>query len=261
VMTAFQLTLITSGNLSFFNILTIVPALACLDDAFWAKLLPRSLVQRAAAAEPSFGMNAAGWLFACVVAVLSIKPVENLMSSNQIMNYSFTEFDPIEIVNTYGAFGSVGRERMNVIFEGTDDDLPLPSADWKPYPYLALPVDLNRRPVQVAPYQPRLDWQMWFASMATYRQYPFTLNLVWKLLHNDPGALSLFGGNPFPSHPPRYIRATLYHYWFAQPGNPQGRWWNREVLDSWLPPLSIDDPQLRQFLVAYGWLPSPASGK
>ncbi len=170
-----------------------------------------------------------------------------------------TSFDPLELVNTYGAFGSIGRERMNVVFEGTDADLPLDSAVWKPYPYRALPVSLTRRPPQIAPYQPRLDWQMWFAAMGTPRQYPWTLNLVWKLLHNDPGALSLFAANPFPGHPPRYIRATLYHYWFAPPGNPQGRWWDRAAIGPWLPPLSVDDPQFRQVLAAYGWLPAGAA--
>ena len=82
---------------------------------------------------------------------------------------------------------------------------------------------LDRRPPQIAPYQPRLDWQMWFASMSTPDEYPWTLHLVWKLLHNDPGALSLFGGNPFPEKPPRYIRAVLYRYEFAPPGKSRGQ--------------------------------------
>jgi len=256
VIIVFQFTLIAGGNLSFLNYLTIIPALACFDDAFWAKVMPRALVRRASMpTEPSFCMGIAGWAVACLVAILSVRPVANLFSSRQIMN---TSFDPLELVNTYGAFGSVGRERLNVIFEGSDDGLPLPTAVWKPYPYRALPVDLERRPVQIAPYQPRLDWQMWFASMASPEQYPWTVHLVWKLLHNDPGALSLFGGNPFPNRPPRYIRATLYRYRFAPPGNPEGRWWNRDVLGSWLPPLSVDDPQLKRFLAAYGWLPATA---
>ena len=98
-----------------------------------------------------------------------------------------TSFDPLELVNTYGAFGSVGRERLNVVFEGTDADAPDAHAEWKEYPYQALPVKLNQRPRQIAPYQPRLDWQMWFAAMNTFENYPWTLHLVWKLLHNDPG--------------------------------------------------------------------------
>src|SRR5258706_12619899 len=132
------------------------------------------------------------------------------------MNPSFSSPD---LVNPYGAFGAVGRERLNAVFEGTAADDSTGSADWRPYHYRALPVELNRMPPEIAPYQPRLDWQMWFAAMSTADQYPWTLHLVWKLLHNDPGALSLFAGNPFPQTPPRYIRAVLYRYQFALSGN------------------------------------------
>jgi hypothetical protein len=165
-----------------------------------------------------------------------------------------TSFDSLDLVNTYGAFGSVGQERLNVVFEGTDADVPDEHAVWKAYPYVALPVALDRRPPQIAPYQPRLDWQMWFAAMSTPDQYPWTLHLVWKLLHNDPGALSLFAGNPFPQKPPRYIRAVLYRYEFDRPGNPEGNWWKREPLGLWLPPLSVDDPRLISYLEGAGWL-------
>ena len=95
---------------------------------------------------------------------------------------------------------------------------------------------------------------MWFAAMSTPDQYPWTLHLVWKLLHNDPGALSLFDGNPFPEKPPRYIRAVLCRYEFAQPGNPEGNWWKREELGLWLPPLSADDQRLTYLLKQAGWL-------
>ena len=165
-----------------------------------------------------------------------------------------TSFDPLDLVNTYGAFGSVGRERLNVVFEGTDATVLDARAVWKAYTYQALPVELNRMPRQIAPYQPRLDWQMWFAAMSTPNQYPWTLHLVWKLLHNDPGALSLFGGNPFPETPPRYIRAVLYRYEFAPPGNPEGNWWKRVELGPWLPPLSADDPRLINLLKQAGWI-------
>jgi hypothetical protein len=124
-----------------------------------------------------------------------------------------TSFDPLDLVNTYGAFGSVGRERLNVIFEGTNDEVPDEKANWKPYPYKGLPVDLSKQPPQIAPYQLRLDWQIWFASMSTADEYPWTLNLVSKLLQNDPRAIGLFAGNPFPEKPPRFIRVfyTVIH--------------------------------------------------
>ena len=201
-------------------------------------------------------MQRTTWAVAVIVAVLSIQPVVNLISPNQIMN---TSFDPLDLVNTYGAFGSVGRERLNVVFEGTDADVPDDRAVWKAYPYQALPVALDRRPPQIAPYQPRLDWQMWFAAMSEPGEYPWTLHLVWKLLHNDPGALSLFGGNPFPAKPPRYIRAVLYRYEFVPPGNPEGNWWKREELGLWLPPLSADDSRLTNLLEHIGWLESTNS--
>jgi Lipase maturation factor len=255
VMVVFQITLILSGNLSFLNWLTIVPALACFDDSFWAKVLPGVVVRRATEAatlaKPSRAGQRVSWGLAALIALLSFEPVANLISPNQIMN---TSYDPLDLVNTYGAFGSVGKERYNVVFEGTEAASPGPAAQWKPYPYVGLPVALDRRPPQIAPYQPRLDWQMWFAAMGTPEQYPWTLHLIWKLLHNDPGVVGLFAANPFPKRPPRYIRAVIYRYEFARPGNAQGDWWKRQQVGLWLPPLSADDPRLRAFLEQAGWL-------
>ena len=175
-----------------------------------------------------------------------------MLSPGQIMN---TSFDPLELVNTYGAFGTVGKERLNVVFEGTTDENPGDSANWKPYIYKGLPVALDKRPPQIAPYQLHLDWQMWFASMASPDEYPWTFNLVWKLLHNDPKTVSLFASNPFPGKPPQYIRAVLYRYSFAKPGNPQGLWWNRERTGVWLPAMSVNDPSLITLLKSEGWIP------
>jgi len=237
IMILLQIVLVLSGNLSFLNWLTIVPALACFDDGFWAKILPKALNQKAttaeATAEPSGPMTTTAWVITFLIGLLSIQPVLNMLSPQQIMN---TSFDPLNLVNTYGAFGSVGEERLNVVFEGTTDSIPTDSAHWLEYDYKALPVALDKRPPQVAPYQPRLDWQMWFASMSTPAEYPWTLTLIKQLLHNDPGALSLFADNPFPNNPPLYVRAILYRYSFAQPGNPQHRWWTRTRLGApWLP--------------------------
>ncbi len=257
VIVILQIILVLSGNLSLLNWLTIIPALACFDDGFWSRLLPRPLVRRAEAAvalaESSRPMLATAWTVAAVIALLSIKPILNILSPQQIMNASF---DPLDLVNTYGAFGSVGRERLNVVFEGTMDEPHDDNANWKAYRYKGLPVALDRRPPQIAPYQLRLDWQMWFAAMSSAEEYPWTVNLVSKLLHNDPGAVGLFAENPFPDHPPRYIRAVLYRYTFAPPGNPEGLWWNRERIgEAWLPAMSAGDPRLTEFLKGAGWIP------
>ncbi len=220
VIIAFQVTLIVGGNLSFLNWLTIIPALACFDDAFWGKILPRALVRRAeaaaAAAVPSGPMQVASWIVAGLVAVLSVQPVRNLISPGQIMN---TSFDQLDLVNTYGAFGSVGRERLNVIFGRVRDaSVPDEHAVWKPFPYKGLPVDLNKVSPQVAPYQLRLDWQMWFAAMGSPQDYPFTLNLIWEsCCHNDPRHPESFRwAIPFPESRSRYIRAVEYRYRFAE---------------------------------------------
>jgi hypothetical protein len=190
IIILFQLVLILSGNLSFLNWLTIIPALACFDDGFWSKILPKPIVNRAElaamSAVPSKVMGVSAWIVTVQVAILSIQPVANMFSPHQIMN---TSFDPLDLVNTYGAFGTVGRERLNIIFEGTTADVPDESADWKPYPYKGLPVSLDKMPPQIAPYQLRLDWQMWFAAMSTPNDYPWTLHLVCKLLHNNRGLL------------------------------------------------------------------------
>lgn len=255
VIVLFQITLILSGNLSFLNWLSIVPALACFDDGFWARILPRRLVLKAKVAaehaETSKAMQTTAWVVTAGIGLLSIQPAFNLLSPQQIMN---TSFDPLELVNTYGAFGTVGQERYNVIFEGTMDNDSTDQAHWQPYIYRGLPVELDKRPPQIAPYQLRLDWQMWFASMSTPDDYPWTIHLVYKLLHNDPLAVSLFARNPFPKQPPRYIRAVLYRYRFAKPGNGQHLWWTRERIGGWLPPLSANSLQLLQFLKGQGWI-------
>ncbi|HEY2142868.1 MAG TPA: lipase maturation factor family protein, partial [Candidatus Udaeobacter sp.] len=253
LLVTFQIFLIISGNLSFLNYVTIIPFLACFDDTFLRRILPKSLVRRAEEAaqqaKPCRVQNAVAVALSILVAYLSIAPVLNLVSNRQVMNSSF---DPLDLVNTYGAFGSVGKERYEIIFEGTDDALIAGDTKWKEYEFRAKPGDPNRRPPFIAPYQPRIDWQIWFAAMASPGEYPWTLHFVWKLLHNDPGTLSLLANNPFPNAPPRYIRARLYRYQFAPIGD--RAWWKREPIGEWLPALSIDDAEFHRLLGAMGWL-------
>ena len=256
LMLAFQVSLILSGNLSFLNWLTIVPILACFDDGFLARFLPRRLVERAARAATraasSRPQRIAARVLTITVCTLSIAPVLNLLSSEQRMN---TSFDPFELVNTYGAFGSVGRERDEIVFEGTDVAELGPDTEWREYEFPAKPGDVSRRPPWIAPYQPRLDWAIWFAAMSRPERYPWTLHLVAKLLRGERGVLALLANDPFPDHPPRFIRARLYRYEFVPSGDPSGAWWKRTLLHDWLPPLALDDERLVRFLEAYDWMP------
>jgi hypothetical protein len=255
ILVSFQVILILSGNLSFLNWVTIIPALACFDDSSLARILPQSLTQRAlqarAEAKISRAQRVAVPGLVLLVVVLSYFPIANLLSSRQAMN---TSFDPLHLVNTYGAFGSVGQERNEIIFEGSDDAVVTPETQWKAYEFKCKPDDPFRRPCVISPYHYRLDWQIWFAAMSAPDQYPWTLHLVWKLLHNDSGALSLLANNPFPDSPPRYVRAELYRYRFARWGEGNSAWWTRTRLSSWLPALSVKDPSFLRFLAAYGWV-------
>src|SRR6266704_2259558 len=253
LLVSFQVVLIISGNLLFLNYVTIIPFLACFDDTFLRRVLPRLIVRHAERAaqrsEPSRINNTIAIGLSLLVAYLSIAPVANLISERQMMN---TSFDRLSLVNTYGAFGAVGKERDEIIFEGTDDAIITGDTQWKEYEFKAKPGDPNRRPPFVAPYQPRIDWQIWFAAMASPAEYPWTLHFVWKLLHNDRGTLSLLANNPFPDTPPHYIRARLYRYQFSPLGDKA--WWKREVIGEWLPALSTDDAEFRRLLNAMDWL-------
>ncbi len=160
--------------------------------------------------------------------------------------YSYIE--RFRIVNGYGLFRVMTKTRPEIAVEGSSDGV-----EWKRYRFRWKPGDLDRAPTWCAPHQPRLDWQMWFAAMGSPDEYPWTINLVWKLLHNDRAALSLFAANPFPDKPPRFIRATWYRYKFVRP-NHAGVWWEREELGPWLPPLSADNESLREVLRDAGWL-------
>jgi hypothetical protein len=259
----FQVILIVSGNLSFLNWLSIVVALACFDDGLLERLLPGRLRQRVRSrleargdAAPSRQRQALSWALVALVGVLSVNPVVNLLSSQQWMNASF---DPFRLVNTYGAFGTIGKERTEVVIEGTRDAVPGPDADWREYELPCKPGDPHRRPCVITPYHYRLDWQMWFAGFGDIRREPWTVHLAHKLLEGDPTIKSLFAHDPFPDpdHPPRYVRMTRWRYAFTTPSERTGAWWHRERLDEpFLHPVHREHPALRQFLTAHGWAPS-----
>ena len=239
--------LIMSGNLSFLNWLTIIPALACFDDTFFAWVIPddwkRRLARQKRVPYHRAQQVAATALFV-VVALGSLGPVANMLSSRQVMN---TSFGPLHIVNTYGAFGSVSKERYELVFEGREEG----SDVWRAYELPCKPTSVDRRPCIITPYHYRLDWLLWFAAMGRVEHYPWTANLVWKLLQNDASALSLLASNPFSEAPPHEIRIELYRYRFAPFG--EDAWWTRERLRSWLPATKLTDRKMRDFLRRQGW--------
>ncbi|HSY20961.1 MAG TPA: lipase maturation factor family protein [Polyangiaceae bacterium] len=266
-----QVTLIASGNLSFLNWLTIVPALACFDDTAYASLLRfvRSVAARVrgearpvtypvpgpATRPASRPMAIAAAVYGVLVAILSVPVVLNLLSSEQEMNASF---EPLDLVNTYGAFGSVDRTRNELILEGSSAETLPAEGDWREYELPCMPGDPKRRPCLVSPYQHRLDWQMWFvgnsmAQGAVVEGDPWFVHLLWQLLSGEPAAKHLLAVDPFPNAPPRWIRGVLYRYEFAPLGNRDGAWWTRQRLRVVLRPITKDDSLLRAYVEAQGW--------
>jgi hypothetical protein len=254
LLLAFQGMLIASGNLSFLNWLTVVPILACFDDAALRRVLPRALGEAAEraqqAAQPSRAQRVVSLALAGLVALLSVGPIGNLISAQQIMN---TSFDRLALVNTYGAFGTVGRERDEIVFEGTQAERPDESAEWRAYEFPCKPGDPERRPCVVSPYHYRLDWQIWFAAMSSIGRQPWLIHLVAKLLDGDAGVKRLLAVDTFPEDPPRWVRAQLYRYQFTRPGDGSSDWWKRTLVGPYMRPLSREDPELRTFLRRNGW--------
>ncbi len=256
LLISFQFILILSGNLSFLNYLTILPAIACFDDNLFRKILPKWVIQKAELSSKNkviykyrHSQNIIAWILVIIVAWLSIPVVQNLLSSNQYMNTSFNRWN---LVNTYGAFGSVGKERYELIIEGTDEEIVTPQTKWKEYEFKAKPGNIYRQLPIIAPYQPRIDWQIWFAAMQRPEHNPWLIHLIWKLLENDEEALSLLANNPFPYKPPNYIKVQFYRYQFSEQGESDAIW-NRTYVGEWLPPLSKSTQGLRDYIKANGW--------
>jgi hypothetical protein len=230
----FQGVLIVSGNLSWLNWLTVVLAIPLISDK-WLSWLP---IHPPANFSPDPAFHTLMYLVAGLVALMSIGPVMNMLSPRQMMNASF---DPLHLVNTYGAFGSITRARYEIVLEGTDEAPESTSATWKEYEFEGKPGDPSRRPPQVAPYHLRLDWLMWFEAMAPSPQSGWFFNLLGGLLQGDRNTLSLLRTNPFPDHPPRYIRAQYYLYKFTTPDEHRtsGLWWNRQLVGTFYGPASL----------------------
>ena len=150
-------------------------------------------------------------------------------------------FEPLHLVNTYGAFGSITRPRYEVIIEGTDDPVLSEDTHWREYEFIGKPGDVNYTPPQIAPYHLRLDWLMWFAAFSTPMQHPWFVSLIEKLLEGDKAILGLLRYNPFPDKPPKYVRALLYEYHFTTPEEKRrtGAIWSRKLVGVYFPPVSL----------------------
>jgi hypothetical protein len=213
-----QVLILLTGNYTFFNFLTVF---LCM----WLYIEPDENYRSSRAV--TIGL-------AVVIGVLSGLTCFQLFSlplppgSGAVLRAA----DPLRIVNSYGLFAVVTTSREEIILQGSDDGV-----NWRDYEFPFKPGNVFRAPPIVAPYQPRLDWQMWFAALGSYRNNRWFVNLVMRLLQGEPSVLRLLRHNPFPKHPPKYVRALTYFYTFTHFGD--RAWWNREESGTYLPAVSL----------------------
>jgi uncharacterized membrane protein YphA (DoxX/SURF4 family) len=239
----FQLTIAATGNYGFFNLLTILLCVPLLDD----RLLRPVVRLRLTAPQPEapFRRTVVGVAAAVILCLSALSFVRELVYtlpgagpgamplwSEQLLG----AFAPFRSVNGYGLFRVMTTERPEIIVEGSAD-----GTVWKPYEFRWKPGDPERRPRFVAPYQPRLDWQMWFAALDPIGNRALLEGLVQRLLDGSPDVLGLLGSNPFPDRPPKFLRLMYFRYFFSSPETKAatGAWWSREPRGSLTKPVSL----------------------
>jgi predicted DCC family thiol-disulfide oxidoreductase YuxK len=247
LLIALQVVIAATGNYCFFNLLTIALCLVLFDDTFWNRLVGRDAVEpQRATTYGSTASRPTKSIAALVVLILTL-PVNAM--------FIFSSFKPqvewprpvaaiagylesFHVISGYGLFRVMTKSRAEIVIEGSAD-----GNEWVPYEFHWKPGALDRAPGWVAPHQPRLDWQMWFAALGTYRHNPWFVRLLERLLRGTPEVTALFARNPFPNDPPRYVRARLYQYRFTTSAERRatGNWWNREEAGVYLPAISLEN--------------------
>ena len=237
-----QVVIAATGNYCFFNLLTVALCLLLLDDSVFRKVgTARCAVRGPRSARP----------LPALVVLIATLPVNGM--------FIFSAFKPqtewprpigaiggylesFHLVSGYGLFRVMTKSRPEIIIEGSAD-----GNEWLPYEFRWKPGALDRAPGWVAPHQPRLDWQMWFAALGTYRHNPWFVRLLERLLRGTPEVTALFAQNPFPGDPPRYVRARLYEYRFTTLAEHRttADWWKREDAGEYLPAISLESLERR----------------
>jgi hypothetical protein len=179
----------------------------------------------------------AGLLLAWLVYANVFLVLEEVFRTLPFPTKPIALLQPLRVANQYGLFGRMTWRRYEIEFQGSED-----GANWTPYPYRFKPQDPAKAPGIYAPYQPRFDWNMWFASLGEWRDNPWVLRAEEQMLSNDRDVLSLFAANPFPNRPPKQIRTVLYRYWFTNLATKRatGMWWRREYLGLYAPSLQSE---------------------
>jgi hypothetical protein len=233
-----QALIFLTGNFAFFNLLAAALTLFLFDDQALRKWVPRRFLN----ADPPRASKAARAGSALLATLLIVLGGSYLMESvlGQVpepLGMLTRMTAPYQIVNSYGLFRVMTTSRPEIIIEGSDD-----GETWLPYEFRYKPGDIHRAPRWVEPHQPRLDWQMWFAALEDYQSNPWFTGLILRLLEGSPEVTALFASNPFPQHPPHYVRAEEFEYSFTDFATRRatGAWWKRSPIGIYLPPVGLN---------------------
>ena len=251
IVTPWQIGVILTANYTFLNYLVLALGVLLLDDRFVLGILPERLAGRLASA---LGSQEGGKGELPVRGRVPLEFVKLTLASILLswIGYATTAqliwmfarvplpttpvaaLEPFRIANSYGLFAVMTRGRYEIEFQGSND-----GQTWVPYSFRYKPQALDRPPGIYAPYQPRLDWNLWFASLGSWRDYPIVPNTEVRLLENSKDVLALFAGNPFDHAPPREIRAVLWQYWFTSMAEKRAThmWWRRQLIGLYAPTL------------------------
>jgi hypothetical protein len=262
IVTPFEISIIATANYTFLNYLVLLLGILLLDDRFLEWVLPlriRELIhgKSAMAAADTTGAAArtpvpsgarAEWrerftplrrLFAGACLGLVFYSTTALLLWMFMPGFPLPEapvraLEPFRIANSYGLFAVMTHERYEIEFQGTLD-----GKTWIAYPFRYKPQAIDKAPGIYAPYQPRFEWNLWFASLGPWQQSRFVIWTEERLLKNEPDVLALFASNPFASAPPREVRTVIYQYWFTDMRTKRqtGNWWRREELRQYAPAL------------------------
>jgi lipase maturation factor len=249
IVTPFQIGIILTANYTFLNYLVLVLGFLLLDDGSVRSVLPQrwknwgkrdskgsserqgSPSRSAALLRPVWRSVAGiylGWVFyattALLFAMIPYAPPLPLGPARAL--------DPFRIANQYGLFANMTHERYEIEFQGSSD-----GQNWMTYPFRYKPQDVRKAPGVYAPYQPRFEWDLWFASLGNWRNYPWVVQTEARLLQNQPDVLALFAGYPFSDVPPQKVRAVIWQYWFTDRATKrkEGTWWRRKFLGLYAP--------------------------
>jgi hypothetical protein len=259
IVTPFEIGIILTANYTFLNYIVLALGVLLLDDRFVEWVLPRK-VRDFFTSTPSVGtgseaaaektknwrsvwrerlrplrMAIAGAFLGVVFYATTAQLIWMFLPTLPLPMSPVSALEPFRIANRYGLFAVMTPERLEIEFQGSSD-----GKTWIPYPFRYKPQDVKKAPGIYAPYQPRFDWNLWFASLGGWRENRFVLWAEERLLQNDADVLHLFAGNPFAGGPqPIAVRAVIYQYWFTDEKTKRetGDWWRRELLGAYAPAL------------------------